>query len=311
MISNSHIVVTGANGFVGTRLASTLTLKGAKVTNLVRPGFFSIASHKQWFEVDLFDAKSVAAAFSSLRPDFVIHLAASKNRSNRRSNFVDLYDENVSVSSNIINACLDLISLKRFIFIGSCDEYGAIPCPFIESQRESPINAYGLAKLAVTKMLFALSYLENFPSVVLRPTVIYGPRQGHEMFLSALIQSLVAGKEFSMTSGEQYRDFVYIDDVVNAIILALFAEETINGNVFNIGSGKALQVKEVALLAAKDVGRNSINLVRFGAIPYRKNEVMDYSVNIKHARDLLGWEPVTSLESGLDQTVQYFKSLVQ
>lgn len=309
-ISNSHIVVSGAAGFVGTHLSTALTSMGAKVTQLVRPASY-IANGTLHFELDLYDQKKVSSAFCLLKPDFVIHLAASKNRSNRISNFIDHYSENVAVSTNIINACINLINLKKFIFIGSCDEYGAISCPFVESQRESPINSYGLAKLAVTKMLCALSSLENFPSVVLRPTVIYGPGQGPEMFLSALIQSLVVGKEFEMTLGDQYRDFVYIDDVVNAIISVLSKDNMINGNVFNIGSGKSLQVKEVALLAAKGIGKNSSNLIKFGAIPFRRNEVMDYSVNIKHASELLGWKPMTSLESGLDQTIQYFKSLMQ
>lgn len=309
-IKNSNIVITGAAGFVGVRLATILISKGARVTQLVRPGS-SFSNGVRYFELDLYDHEKVSSAFYLLKPDFVIHLAASKNRVNKKNNFINIYDENVSISSNVINACLDLANLRRFIFIGSCDEYGAIPSPFNESNRERPINAYGLAKLAVTKMLCTLSSLENFPSVILRPTVIYGPRQGGEMFLSALIQSLIAGRDFPMTFGDQFRDFVYVDDVVNAIIAALIADQKIIGEIFNIGFGKSIQVKHVAMLVSESIGNNSANLVNFGAIPYRKNEVMDYSVNIKHARELLDWKPVTSLELGLDETVQYYKSLVQ
>ena len=310
MLSKPHVLITGAEGFVGRHLTAALLSSGASVTQLVRPGSATAIQNKSSIEIDLTDRKRVAAAFSSRNPDFVVHLAATKARGNIGCDFIDNYDANASMAINVIHACFDLSSFKKLIFIGTCDEYGPIPCPFVESHREAPSNAYGLGKLAATQMLGTLSRSDGFPSIILRPSVIYGPRQGPEMFLSALIQSLVAGNDFAMTAGEQYRDFVYVDDVVDAIIRALNADEAINGEVFNIGAGQSRRVNDVAVLVAKQIGQNAIEHIKFGAIPYRPNEVMDYSVDITQARSVLGWQPKTSLEVGLQETVKYFQSVL-
>jgi nucleoside-diphosphate-sugar epimerase len=259
------------------------------------------------YSIDLSDRDAVVSIFTELRPDYVVHLASTKNRKSELVDFSESYNQNLLTSLNVINACCHLPELKRLIFIGSCDEYGLVSTPYHETQRGIPTNAYGLSKLAITQILSGLFHSHRFPSVVLRPSVIYGPHQGSEMFLSALILSLVAGNDFAMTAGDQYRDFVYVDDVVSAIIQALNADEKVNGKVFNIGSGIAWQVKDVASLVAKKMGQSSIEHIKFGAVPYRPNEVMDYAVDITQARSVLNWQPATSLESGLQETIKYFQ----
>lgn len=312
MLSKPHVLITGAEGFVGQHLSAALLSSGAKVTQLVRPGSASAAAiqNQSFIEIDLTDRKRVAAAFSLRNPDFVVHLAATKARGTIACDFINDYEANASMVINVIHACFDLSSFKKLIFIGTCDEYGWIPCPFVESHREAPSNVYGLGKLAATQMLSTLSRTDGFPSIILRPSVIYGPRQGPEMFLSALIKSLVAGNDFAMTAGEQYRDFVYVKDVVDAIIQALNTGDAVNGKVFNIGAGQSWRVNDVAVLVAKQIGHNAIENIRFGAIPYRPNEVMDYAVDITQARSVLGWQPKTSLEAGLHETVTYFQSVL-
>ena len=143
---------------------------------------------------------------------------------------------------------------------------------------------------------------------MLRPTVIYGPGQGDEMFISALIQSLLAGRDFAMTNGEQRRDFIYINDVVDAIIKAVSSDERVNGMVLNIGAGVSYQIKEVATLVATLVGPNVSRHIKFGAVQYRFNEVMHYSVEIARARELLGWHPNTNIKVGLQHTIKHFKT---
>jgi len=211
------------------------------------------------------------------------------------------------MSLNIIDACHTLPNFKRMIFLGTCDEYGQAPTPYEETQREQPTSAYGLSKLAVTQVLSGLFHSHRFPSVVLRPSIIYGPGQGPEMFLSALIQSLLEGKDFAMTIGEQRRDFIYINDMVDAIIKAVSADERVNGKIVNIGSGVSYQIKEIVSAVVNSIHPAASDYVKFGAVQYRPNEVMDYSVVITHAKELLGWYPTTSLEDGVRQTVMQFK----
>lgn len=310
IFENSHILITGANGFVGLHLTNALADTGAKVTQLVRLTGSSINKKGAQIALDLTNRKMVAEIFSVLQPDYVIHLAAIKNRNDIGTQFRDSYDTNLSISLNVIEACLELPKFKKLIFLGSCDEYGQVASPFDETQREIPANAYGLSKLAVTKILSGLYQSRQFPSVVLRPTVIYGPNQGDEMFLSALIQSLLAQKDFAMTSGDQYRDFVYIDDMVDAIIKALAAVNQVNGEVVNIGAGASSQVKEIAMLAADLIYPDAYQHLKFGAVSYRPNELMNYAVNIGRAEQLLGWQPTTKLEYGLQQTISHFRAKV-
>lgn len=307
MLVNSHILITGANGFVGRHLSKTLLVTGARVSQIVRTvspdGHATGTQHV----LDLTDRVKVAEVFSLLQPDYVIHLAGSKNRANDVAQFRDTYDMNLLMSLNIIDACRALKNFKRLVFLGTCDEYGHAAIPYDETQREVPTSAYGLSKLAVTQILSGLFYSHRFPSVTLRPTVIYGPGQGDEMFLSALIQSLLAGKDFAMTPGEQHRDFIYVNDVVDAIVKAISADERVNGAVINVGAGISYQIKEIATIVVNSINPEASGLIKFGAVQYRPNEVMDYSVVIDRAKALLGWIPVTSLEDGVQQTVRQFK----
>lgn len=310
MLSNSRILITGANGFVGHHVCAAILKADAKLTQLVRANVPSRKTKNAQIVVDLTNRHRVAEIFSALQPDYVIHLAGEKNRNDIGAQFRDSYDRNLSISLNVIEACLELPKFKRLIFLGSCDEYGQISSPFDEKQREMPANTYGLSKLAVTKILSGLYHSRQFPSVVLRPTVIYGPNQGDEMFLSALIQSLLVQKDFAMTLGDQYRDFVYIDDVVDAIIKALTSVNQVNGEVVNIGSGVSCQVKKIAMLVADLIHPDAYSRLEIGTVPYRTNEAMNYAVNIGRAEQLLGWQPTTNLEKGLQQTINHFRAQV-
>lgn len=309
VLASSHILVTGANGFVGRHLSEALQTAGHRVSQIVRSaspiGHATGALHV----LDLTDRDKVAEIFSLLQPDYVIHLASSKDRCNDIAQFHNTYDTNLSMSLNVIEACRTLKNFKRMIFLGTCDEYGLAQPPYDETQRPDPTSAYGLSKLAVTQILTGLFHCHRFPAVVLRPTVIYGPGQGDEMFLPALIQSLLSGKEFAMTVGEQRRDFVYVNDVVEAIIKTIIADERVNGMVVNIGAGVSHRIKEIAAMAADSIDPAISGLIKYGAIQYRPNEVMDYSVVIARAQALLDWSPSTSLEEGVRQTVRQYKEL--
>jgi len=308
MLADSHILITGANGFVGRHLSKKLLASGARVSELIRSTeLLPYEVVKEQYLLDLVDSAKVMDLFTHLEPDYVIHLAGLKTRVNDTSQFFETYNENLSMSLNVIGACRSLASFKKLIFIGTSEEYGQALTPYEENQKELPTSAYGLSKLAVTQILSALFHSQQFPSVVLRPTVIYGPGQGEDMFLPALVQSLLAGKDFAMTAGEQRRDFIYIDDVVDAIIKALNANERANGKIVNIGAGVSYQIKEIAALVENLINPATGDLIKFGAVLYRPNEVMDYSVVITRAKELLDWHPSTTLEEGIRHVVTQFK----
>lgn len=308
-VHKNHIFITGANGFVGKHLQRELISRGFRVSVAVRSGLDWEEPRVARYIVDLSDKIKVFDIIQSLKPDYVIHLASEKNRNNDSEKFCKLYDANVSMALNLINACRNLLNFKKFIFLGSSDEYGLGPRPYTESQYELPVSAYGLSKLAITKILLGLYHTESFPSVVLRASVIYGPGQNDDMFVPSLIHSLLSEEDFPMTFGEQLRDFVYISDTVEAIIKTLSTDERVNGKVINIGLGVSCKVNHIAKLTAELIAPNALSRLKFGEVKYRPNEVMDYSLNISLASELLEWNPQVDVEDGIRRTVRHFKQL--
>jgi nucleoside-diphosphate-sugar epimerase len=154
-----------------------------------------------------------------------------------------------------------------------------------------------------------ISNFENFNILTLRPSIAYGPLQDLDMFLPSLINNLLLKKEFDMTSGNQTRDFIYIDDIVNAILLALYNNKFENNSVFNIASGYSIKIKILAEKVEEIIG--NYGLIKFGLKNDRKNEIIKYDVNINKAVELLNWHPITPLEDGLAKTIAYYKSLLQ
>ncbi|WP_020395554.1 NAD-dependent epimerase/dehydratase family protein [Thiolinea disciformis] len=311
MSQANQILVTGFNGFLGRHLCTSLIKNNIQVTGIdYNEGCFS---HKLFTSIplDLTNKQDTLNTIAKIKPDYLIHLASLKNRFSSNSDYFTSYQTNTLASLNLIEACLNLNNFKRFIFLGSCDEYGDVSLPFNENQQEKPLNSYGLSKLAITKLLLSLKKSHDFPVTILRPTVIYGPEQGSEMFVPALIQSLINNKDFSMTQGEQLRDFVYIDDVISAIIDSVKASDDINGIIINIGCGVSHRLKDIALTIAKLINPEALKHLKFGALSYRQNEVMDYAANISLAQEKLNWKPEIKLEEGLKRTIEYYQSQIR
>ena len=259
------------------------------------------------YDVDILDEITIRQIIHAVQPEFVVHLAASKDRGVDTAAYREGYKTNLIGSLNLINACQDISALTRFVFLGSTDEYGQLHTPFKESDKEAPITAYGASKLAVTEVLRALSRSNKFPSVTLRPTIAYGPGQDDSMFLPALIRALVEGRNFDMSLGEQTRDFVYVDDLVQAIIQALLAP-SLCGDVINISSATPIRIDALAKMTANILGKGAEELLKFGAKDYRTSDVMQYWAANTLAKSLLGWSPTVSLEEGVQRTVDYFKA---
>jgi nucleoside-diphosphate-sugar epimerase len=216
-------------------------------------------------------------------------------------------DINARGSLNLLLAAQTLSSLEAFVAVGTADEYGCVPAPFVEDARERPMNAYALSKQYVTHLCELFHVAHGLPVTVLRPTLAYGPGQGAEMFVPALIRALLDGKAFPMTPGEQTRDYVYVSDVVDALIRAASVRETL-GRVVNVGSGYPIRIADLARTVERIVGVSGQVLI--GALPYRQGETMDYFVDVARASRLLGWAPRVSLEDGMRATVEWFRTAV-
>ena len=194
---------------------------------------------------------------------------------------------------------IDWYELKRFVQIGSSDEYGNLPAPQSEEMREGPISSYSLGKLASTQLLQMLYRTVKLPAVTLRLFLVYGPGQDEKRFLPQIIKGCLSDNNFPTSAGLQLRDFCYIDDVIDGILTVL-TNDKVNGEVINLASGTPVAIREVVEQVQKTVGKGS---PEFGEIPYRVGENMELYANVSKAKELLDWEAKVSLESGIEKTV--------
>lgn len=302
-LNGARAFVTGASGFIGRHLVASLAAGGAVVSRLEHQ-HRSSASPGEVHVGDLRDAAFVARAVQACTPDVIFHLAAFKQRSARIDDFALALETNVLGSLNLFSAAATLPRLKAIVVMGTAEEYGHNVAPFVETMREQPVNAYSQSKQSLTHLCEVLYQLHRLPVVVLRPTIAYGPGQSTDMFLPALIRSLLAGVPFPMTAGGQTRDFVYVSDVVDAMQLAA-TREGVAGQILNIGSGQPVTIAALAHKVAAITGIPG--LLQTGKLPYRPGEVMAYSVDTAKAFALLGWAPRIGLDQGLAATIEHFQ----
>lgn len=305
-LQDASVLITGATGFIGRHLSRALSASGVRVFGLSRSASPDIVEGHN-FVGDVTDRACVHDIVAEVRPAYVFHLAANKARRAEIEDFRRCLDDNLIGTLNLIEACEASSNTKRFIAVGTCEEYGGAEAPYSEAMREAPVSAYSCSKVAVTQLLQTFHRIRGFPVVVLRPSLAYGPGQGEEMFLPALIRALLTGRRFAMSRGEQTRDYVYVEDVVEALLLAA-VRPAAPGEVINISSGEPTRIIEIAKLAATLIGDDAEGLIDFGALEYRVGEAMSYWADCAKAGRLLGWRPRMALPDGLTRTIEYYRS---
>lgn len=308
---NKILLVTGASGFIGSHLCRRLLEEGAKVHILLKKdsNIFKIqdilGSLHVWYG-DITDYPSVYACIRGSKPEIIFHLAAFRD-TRRDFNLVNqMIDVNIKGTLNLLKIIFEKkIRLEKFINTGTSEEYGDGPAPFQENQKEKPVSPYSASKVAVTYFSQMIHRSFGLPIVTLRPFLVYGPYQDTDMFIPSLIQHCLEGKDFQMTEGDQTREFNYIDDVIDAFLLAACCPAA-KGEIINIGNGIEYTIRYVAEKIVQKMG-NPIKLL-VGALPKRVGETKHFFSNNHKARYLLGWSPKVTLEEGIDRTIDWYKN---
>ena len=295
---NKKVLVTGGAGFIGRRLKARLAELGAVVYSLDnRP---VTAQGPNDVQCDIRDAKALNVEIGSISPEIVFHLAACIDRTPEPAKIGPMLEVNLFGTLNLFEALKAVPACRSVVLSGTGEEYGSAVPPFMESYREDPVGPYSFSKLCVTYLAGMFFKVYRLPVIVFRPTLAYGPGQEPGMFIPSLIRTLSRGERFQMTEGEQVRDFIYVDDLVQ-VYLKAGVSGTGFGEVFNIGSGETPTIRELALKIASLMDKEA--LLDIGLKPYRPAEIMDYRVDFSKARKAFGWRAETGLDKGLKLTI--------
>jgi len=304
-----NLLITGASGFVGSHLLQrSLDKKVNKVAILLRnperAWRLDTITKKQDVHIihgSLNDSKTYKDELKKFSPDVIVNLAwngvggSDRNSENQWDNVSYMLE-----FLNISHQC----GAKKFIGFGSQGEYGNLNKKISEKDFEKPTTAYGLSKLSAYKLGKNLAHSLGVQFIWVRLFDPYGPKDGPNWFLSYIIKEFLDGRSPETTLAEQLWDYIYIDDVIDAIFKLLECSNV--EGVFNLGSGKPVKLKKIIEKIKIITGVDA--KVQYGVVPYRKDQIMHLEANIEKISSQLDWEPIIGIDNGLKKTIDWWRS---
>ena len=294
------LLIVGGTGFIGSNLAHKAVENAFNTTvlSLNLPTKDKQIESVEYLQADITNLDQLRERLSSYKFDYIVNLAGYIDHSCFLDGGRQIINTHFDGVQNLLQV-LDWTYLKRFVQIGSSDEYGDQMAPQSEDVRESPISPYSSGKLFSTQLLQMLYRTEELPIVVLRLFLVYGPSQNNKRFLPQIIEGCLTDSSFPASTGEQLRDFCYVDDISRGIIMSL-KNDDVKGNIVNLASGKSISIREIIELVRSIIGYGN---PEFGKIPYRVGENMELYADTTKARKLLNWAPEIEIEEGVRRTI--------
>ncbi|MEX2013065.1 MAG: NAD-dependent epimerase/dehydratase family protein, partial [Candidatus Levyibacteriota bacterium] len=232
----------------------------------------------------------------------IFHLATYADYRDQNKIF-EMIEANIKITANLLLSTVG-INYKVFVNTGSSSEYGFKKKAMRERDLLEPISFYAATKAGTTLLAQAFAYYYKKPVVTLRPFSVYGPLEEEKRFIPTIIKSIINGKSINLTTGSQKRDFVFIDDIVEAFIKTIDNGTRLTGQIVNIGTGKQYSNDEVVNKLFKVTGKKV--KINKGKFPLRIWDSPYWVADISKAKKLLGWTPAHSLENGLLKTYNWF-----
>ncbi|RKX50229.1 MAG: UDP-glucose 4-epimerase [Thermotogae bacterium] len=304
-----NVLVTGGAGFIGSHVVEGLLKEGLSlivVDNLSTGKIENLNPNALFYQQSIEDEEMMERVFMLHKPAYIFRLAAQSSVSVSVRNPVEDAKTNILGTLVLLQKSVKY-GVKKFIFSSTGGAiYGdnvKIPTP--ETETPNPISPYGIAKLSVEKYLDFFSKEYGLEYVSLRYSNVYGPRQdpyGEAGVVAIFINRMLKGEKVTIFGdGEYVRDYVYVDDVVRANILAMEKGKNV---VLNIGTGRGTTVNELFMMLKSITGYSD----EPEYAPPRKGDVRKSILDCSKAKEILGWEPEVSLEEGLRRTVEHFKT---
>jgi UDP-glucose 4-epimerase len=292
--SGRRCLITGAGGFIGTALTARLESARADVQALGH----SAAAKAGGRACDVTDVGQVREAFRIAQPEVVFHLAGKVSNSRALDLVMPTLATNLLGTVHVLLAAAQRVPPARVVCLGSLHEPDQVLPPV-------PPTPYAAAKFAANAYARMFAEIFSVPATIARPLMVYGPGQlDFAKLVPYLLQRLLGGKPAEMSSGKQGFDWVYVDDVVEAL-LAVGERSDLAGRTIDVGTGVLTRVADIAVGIARRVG-SATDALRMGVLPDRGLEPTRVA-DVEAAARATGWRARVTVEEGLDRTVEWYR----
>ena len=318
-----RILVTGGAGFIGSHVSEALLRRGDRVLALdcfhpfydptlkrlnvkavyrAHPdGAFALC------EADIRDQQALTLAFESFQPEAVIHLADCAGVRPSIEHPEEYFDVNLMGTVRLMDAMAEH-NVTRLVFASSSSVYGNnVKTPFSESDPvDHPISPYAATKKAGELAAHTWHHLKGLSCACLRFFTVYGPRQRPDLAITKFANLMLEGKPIPFYGdGSTRRDYTYVDDIVDGVVRALdWTEEPGRYDVFNLGESRTISLSEMVETLERALGVKA----EITRLPAQPGDVNRTWADIQKAREILGYNPSTPFEEGIEQFVRWLKA---
>ena len=309
------VLVTGCAGFIGSRVSALLSLSGHEVIGVdnlsdaydvrmkqLRLDNLLDCNTFEWVNSDITNNQFVRALISKAKPNAVINLAA---RAGVRQSIDDprvYYETNVIGTLNLLEACKEF-RVNRFLLASTSSVYGNSSMPFSEDAHiEDLLSPYAASKKSAEDLCRLYWRLFDFDTTIFRFFTVYGPSGRPDMSIFRFVKWIFEEEAVQLNGdGTQRRDFTFVDDVARGVVESL--DRHSGFEVINLGSDRPVEINQVINEIEMVVGKSAI----IEQHPFPQTDMISTWANISRAKELLDWEPETSLEEGIIATVDWYR----
>lgn len=306
------VFITGISGFVGHHLAAALRDRGYEVSGLARYVSDRNIDIDDGIDVrlgDITDSYRLMEVYRDVEPDHVVHLATQSSVKYSFDHPVESYDVGFMGTVNAAQMALaELPELQSFIMASSVEVYGNQDrSPLEERFQPNPASPYGVAKTASEYFVDYLHRARGFPAITFRSTNTYGRRYNHQFVVEHAIHDMLQGVDtLEMGHPEPVRDFLYIEDEVEAYVAAIEQSgDRLYGEILNTGTTRGISIRDLVALLAERIGWDGD--VAWETNSTRPLEIDSLVIDNEKIASLLGWTPEYTLEDGLDETIEWWE----
>ena len=294
------ILIIGGTGFIGYHLILKCKKMNWKVVSIStkKPNKYRYVKNVKYKICDISNKKHLSTTIKN-NYNYVVNLGGYIDHKNKKKT----YRSHFLGVKNLFDIFKKKSELESFIQVGSSAEYGLANSPHKENCKAKPKLIYGKSKLRATKFLLDKYKKFNFPVTILRFYQIYGPKQKIDRFIPLLINACIRNADFIASHGRQKRDFLFIDDAINAIINSI-KNKNCRGHIINVGSGKLITLLKIMKFVQKKIGGGRLLL---GKIKLRTDEKNIIYPDLKKAKSYLDWSKTINFQTGINKTIKQYK----